>query len=324
VLAGQGHTFTPVTAAVATAALLAWKERLAGLSLGRSETELRSAIMLAILAFIVYPGLPDTPLDPWGLVEPRTAWLTVLLIAAMGFANYILLKLYGARGVEMTGFLGGLVNSTVTVTELATRARETGGRLAEVAYRGVLLSTAAMAVRNAVLLAILAVGVLWTSVIPLVLMLIASLALARRRAGNASVEKAPSVRLESPFSLQSALRFGLIFVLLQVAATLGERALGEFGFYAVSIVAGLVSSASGVAAAATLAAHGTISVPEAGLGVVLNSLASTAIKVPLVARISGDRLLTARVALALGVVMIVGVLGTFVPLAPLQTLAAPR
>ncbi len=123
VLAGQGHTFTPVTAAVATAALLAWKERLAGFSLGLSETELRSAIMLAILAFIVYPVLPDRPLDPWGLVEPRTAWLTVLLIAAMGFANYILLKLYGARGVEMTGFLGGLVNSTVTVTELATRAR---------------------------------------------------------------------------------------------------------------------------------------------------------------------------------------------------------
>jgi uncharacterized membrane protein (DUF4010 family) len=323
VLAGQGHTFTPVTAAVATAALLAWKERLAGFSLGLSETELRSAIMLAILAFIVYPVLPDRPLDPWGLVEPRTAWLTVLLIAAMGFANYILLKLYGARGVEMTGFLGGLVNSTVTVTELATRARETGGRLAEVAYRGVLLSTAAMAVRNAVLLAILAVGVLWTSVLPLVLMLVASLALARRRrTGNTVVEAAPAVRLESPFSLQSALRFGLIFLLLQVAATLGERVLGEFGFYAVSIVAGLVSSASGVAAAATLAAHGTISMPEAGLGVVLNSLASTAIKVPLVARISSDRLLTARVALALGLVMVVGILGTFVPLAPLQTLAA--
>src|SRR5713226_6235970 len=120
--------------------------------------------------------------------------------------------------------------------------------------------------------------------------------------------------------MQSALRFGLIFLLLQVTATLGPRLQGEY--YAVSIVAGLVSSASGVAAAATLAAHGTISVPEAGLGVVLNSLASTAIKVPLVARISGDRLLTARVALALGLVMVVGILGTFVPLVPLQTLAA--
>src|SRR5207244_13214322 len=94
------------------------------------------------------------------------------------------------------------------------------------------------------------------------------------------------------------------------------------GACACGLVAGRGSSAAGGAAGATLAAHGTISVPEAGLGVVLNSLASTAIKVPLVARISGDRLLTARVALALGLVMVAGILGTFVPLTPLQTLAA--
>jgi len=155
VLAGQGHTFTPVSAAVATAALLAWKERLAGFSLGLTERELRSAILLAMLAFIVYPILPEAPLDPWGLVEPRAAWLTVILIAAIGFANYLLLKLYGARGVELAGFLGGLVNSTLTVTELATRSRETGSHVGEVAYRGVLLSTAAMALRKAALLAIL-------------------------------------------------------------------------------------------------------------------------------------------------------------------------
>ena len=87
----------------------------------------------------------------------------------------------------------------------------------------------------------------------------------------------------------------------------------------------LVVAGAGTGKTTTLAArvaHGTISVPEAGLGVVLNSLASTAIKVPLVARISGDRLLTARVALALGLVMAAGILGTFLPLAPLQTLAA--
>src|SRR5579884_102265 len=281
VLAGQGHTFTPVTAAVATAALLAWKERLAGFSLGLSETEVRSAILLAILAFIIYPVLPPAPLDPWGLVEPRAAWLTVILIAALGFANYILLKLYGARGVELAGFLGGLVNSTVTVTELAARTRETGGRLAEVAYRGVLLSTAAMAIRNAVLLVILAAGVLLNSALPLALMLLSSLVLAWKAPGQgATGEAVPEVRLTSPFSLQAALKFGVIFLVLQVAGTLAQRTLGDAGFYGVSLVAGLVSSASGVAAAAALAAHGTIPSQVAGVGVVLNSLASTGIKLP--------------------------------------------
>lgn len=325
VLAGQGHTFTPVTAAVATAALLAWKERLAGFSLGLSEAEVRSAILLAILAFVVYPVLPQAPLDPWGLVEPQAAWLTVILIAALGFANYILLKVYGARGVELTGFLGGLVNSTVTVTELAERTRETGGRLADVAYRGVLLSTAAMAVRNTVLLGILATDVLVACALPLALMLLSSMALTWKAGARVLTgEAAPVVRLASPFSLQSALKFGLIFLGIQIVGTLGQRGLGDAGFYGVSILAGLISSASGVAAAAALAAHGAIPVQVAGVGVVLNSLASTAIKLPLVARISGDRTLTIRVALALGTVIFLGASATAITPEAVAYFAAHR
>ena len=149
-LAGQGHTFTPSALGIATAALLAWKEPLAGFSQALTESELRSAILLAILAFVVYPILPVGSIDPWQLVEPRAAWITVILIAALGFTNYVLLKLYGARGIEFTGFLGGLVNSTVTVAELAERASTNNGIFTNVAYRGVILATAAMLIRNAV------------------------------------------------------------------------------------------------------------------------------------------------------------------------------
>ena len=151
-LAGQGHTFTPSALGIATAALLAWKEPLAGFSQALTESELRSAILLAILAFVVYPILPVGSIDPWGLVDPRAAWITVILIAALGFTNYVLLKLYGARGIEFTGFLGGLVNSTVTVAELTERARNNNGNFTHVAYRGVVLATTAMLVRNAVIL----------------------------------------------------------------------------------------------------------------------------------------------------------------------------
>ena len=153
VFCGLGHTLTPVAVSVVSAALLAWKEPMAGFSIGLTEAELRSAILLAILAFVIYPALPAGAVDPWGLVDLRTAWVTVLLIAGIGFANYVLLKLYGARGIELTGFLGGLVNSTVTVAELAGRVGETP-ELAEVAYRGVMIATAAMVVRNAALLAL--------------------------------------------------------------------------------------------------------------------------------------------------------------------------
>jgi uncharacterized membrane protein (DUF4010 family) len=54
VLSGQGHTFTPVAVVVITAALLAWKPPISGFAVGLSDIELRSAILLAILSFIIY------------------------------------------------------------------------------------------------------------------------------------------------------------------------------------------------------------------------------------------------------------------------------
>src|SRR5262245_61247171 len=85
VLCGRGHTVTLTAVGVLTSALLAWKERLAGFSVGLTEPEPRSAILLGIVALVVYPVLPPGPIDPWHVVELRVAWMTVIRIAGMGF-----------------------------------------------------------------------------------------------------------------------------------------------------------------------------------------------------------------------------------------------
>ncbi|MFE8598382.1 MgtC/SapB family protein [Archangium violaceum] len=315
VLCGLGHVVTPAAVAVTSAGLLTWKERLAGFSHQITAEELRSAILLAILAFAIYPVLPAEPVDPWGLIAPRAAWVTVILIAAMGFVNYLLLKLFGARGVELTGFLGGLVNSTVTVTEMANRVRETEGRLQEVAYRGVMLATAAMALRNAVLLGLLSYKALVNSAVPLALILLSSigLALVRTLAGPRAPEAStPTLPLKNPFSLSSALKFGAFLLIFQGVGTVGQSLMGHAGFYAVSAVGGLVSSASAVASAASLCAHGMLSPTAAGVGAIIASLASAVVNFVLVARVSEQRALTLRLGWALGVVFTLGVVGAFV------------
>ncbi len=312
VLCGAGHVITPSAVAVVAAGLLAWKEWMAGFSHKMSAGELRSAILLAILSFAVYPLLPDHPADPWGLIEPRAAWLTVIRIAAIGFVNYVLWKLFGARGVLITGFLGGLVNSTVTVTELSGRVPDGGRAVEDGVYRGVLLSTTAMALRNAILLGLLSPRTLLGSLIPLALVLLSSAALAMAsRSGEAVVGGAPSLALKSPFSLPSALRYGLVFLVLSVAATVAQRSLGAAGFYAVSAVGGLVSSASAVASAASLAAAGILSPTVAGVGAIVASLASAAVNVVIVARVARSPGLTRRVLLALAAVLALGLLGAW-------------
>jgi uncharacterized membrane protein (DUF4010 family) len=309
VLCGLGHTLTPAAVGVLTAALLSWKQPLAGFSLGLTEAELRSAVLLGILTFVIYPALPEGAVDPWGLVRPRAAWVTVLLIAGIGFVNYILLRLYGARAVELTGLFGGLVNSTVTVTALAARVREVHG-LVEAAYRGLLLATVAMVVRNAILLGLLAPQALAAAAPALTLMLAvgaALLALGRRPATAPVGGIGPPLR--SPFSLPAALEFGLVFLALEVGGTLAQRWLGQFGFYAVSLVGGLVSSASAVASAGSLAGHGEVPAGVAGTGAVLASLTSALVNLPLVARVGREQPLTRRFARALVLIVAAGAAG---------------
>jgi uncharacterized membrane protein (DUF4010 family) len=315
VLCGQGHAFVPTALGVTVAALLAWKEPLAGFSQALTDAELRSAILLAILAFIVYPVLPSGSVDPWHLIDPRAAWVTVILIAALGFGNYILLKLYGARGILLGSFLGGLVNSTVTVTDLAERAGEGSERFSGLAFRGVALATGAMLLRNTVLLALIAPRAAVAAAVPLALMMGAAFVVAllyhreERASDRTAAAPAAVPALRSPFSLQAAIKFGVIFLALQVTGTLAERTLGEAGFFAVSVVGGLVSSASAVASAGNLAAAGTLSPMVAAVGALLASVASGLVNLPIVARLTHDRRLTRRVAAVLGALVVAGAIG---------------
>ncbi|KQP37041.1 magnesium transporter accessory protein [Pseudorhodoferax sp. Leaf274] len=304
ILCGLGHTISPAAVMVIATALLAWKERLAGLSMGLSEGEMRSALLLAILAIVIYPALPTGAIGPFGLVEPRAAWVTVILIAGIGFVNYILWKMYGTRGAELSGFLGGLVNSNFTVIEMASRVRQSAGALQGTAFRGILLATAAMLLRNAALLAILAplalLGSLGAFGLMLLCCLVLVLASLRGRRG-ALPAPAPAITLDLPFSLPQALKYGVVFLLLHVVGALTQRQFGDAGFYFVSVVGGLMSSASAVAAAATLAAQGSLAPGVAGTGAVLASFTSMAFSLSFVLRTRERGLILRLGAAMLGV-----------------------
>lgn len=312
VLCGQGQTITPAAVMVLATALLAWKERLAGFSAGLTESEMRSALLLAILAIVIYPALPAGAVGPWHLVEPRAAWVTVILISGIGFINYILWKLYGARGTELSGFLGGLVNSNFTVIEMSSRVVATQGAYVTNAYRGILLATSAMVLRNAGLLLILAPVALLSASGAFALMMLASAALVLASYGQGGRRRAaapvPEIQLGLPFSLPLALKYGLVFLILHIVGGLTQRHFGDAGFYFVSVVGGLMSSASAVAAAATLASQGSLSPMAAGTGAVLASLTSIAFSMSFVLR-TRERTLTTRLCSAMLCIAAAGALG---------------
>jgi uncharacterized membrane protein (DUF4010 family) len=167
-----------------------------------------------------------------------------------------------------------------------------------------------MFARNLVIVAIFSPAALGSAAAPLIAMAIAALILVRRSRARVG-DTAAVIHLESPVSLMHVRNFAVLFLVIQVVSTLGERHLGKFGFLGVSLLGGLVSSASTTAAAANMVASGQLQPWLAGTGVVLASIASALINLPIVARGAKNseltrRLVTLTVALAvLGIAVLV-------------------
>jgi uncharacterized membrane protein (DUF4010 family) len=304
-MAGQGHLFTPVAAAILMTMLLAWKVELHRFAGGLQPAEIRSAVLLGLLGLVVYPVLPDRFIDRWELINPRQAWITVIVIAGIGFVNYVLLKIYGTKGVYLSGFLGGFVNSSAAALELA-RPLGAGGATSSVAVAALLVTLVAMFARNLLILALFSPSAVLTASGPLLAMTIVALIFVRR--ARADVGETPAeIHLESPVSLMRVLNFAALFLLIQIISTLSERYLGKLGFLGISVLGGLVSSASTSAAAANMVGHGQMHAALAGEGVVLASVASALVNLPIIHRNAKNRDLSRRLAALTVVLSLTGV-----------------
>src|SRR5580700_10833124 len=304
VLVGMGHIFTPVAGAIVMTMLLAWKTELSRFAGGLLPAEIRSAVLLGLIGFVIYPVLPKRYIDPWQLFNPSDAWISVIAIAGIGFVNYVFLRIYSTRGLYLGAIFGGLVNSSATVAELVARAQETGmtARITSLC----LLTTIAMFARNLILATLFSPRSLSATLVPLLAMtLVAGLWMWRDRAIE---ETAPgTLKLASPISLTKVLWFGTLFIAIQIAGTLLTRRFGSYGMLATGVFGGLVSSASTTAAAATLAMHGSISPALAGSTTVLASLSSAAVNLPIVWRAAKNKAVIRRLSVEVFTVVAIGI-----------------
>lgn len=219
--------------------------------------------------------------------------------------NYVLLKIYGARGLYVSGFLGGFVNSSAAALELA-RSLSAGTTSSGVAIAALLLTLVAMFARNLIILGLFSPAAVLSAAGPVLAMTAVALIFVHRARMGADATTS-EIHLESPVSRRRVLSFAGLFLLIQVVSTLGERYLGKLGFLGVSVLGGLVSSASTSAAAANMASHGQLPAVLAGEGVVLASVASALINLPIIQRSAKNPTLSRRLALLTVVLSPIGV-----------------
>lgn len=268
-----------IAGAVVMTFLLAEKRPLHSFATSLTDDEIISAVRFLAVVFILYPLTPDGLY--MGIINPRIILLLVIIVATISFISFVMMKELGTtRGIPLSGMLGGLVNSEATTGALAAMAKKKH-ELVESSFVGIILSNAAMLVRNLVIAFIVDPSgkVLLLMAPPqLVVALLSVAAVIRSRNG---IPVSETIQLQSPFALFPAIKFAFGFTLLSVISKFANMWAGVAGVYATAL-GGFISSAVVTASAAALAVNGNISFGTAAITAVLASLISTGNKILLV------------------------------------------
>lgn len=269
VLATLGHQAVAAAAAIALTALLASRESLHAFVERLTWPELRSAIFLLAMAFIVLPLLPDRAVGPYDAINPAEIWIFAIALAGVSFAGYVAVRLFGStRGPLVAGLAGGLVSSTAVALTSARDSRESGANVRAIAA-GALAASAVSVARGGVLVAIFSMPLL-ARILPAlaaagIVMTLAAVVCALQVNGDAGNgdEKAPPRQPDNPFEIGSVLKLAAIIAFATVAARVAAAMFGDKGMILVSVIMGLVDIDSVILSITRLARSGSPS--ETGL-----------------------------------------------------------
>jgi uncharacterized membrane protein (DUF4010 family) len=223
-----GDMRVAAAAAVATAGILAAREDIHGWVERITWPELRSALVLLAMTFIVLPIVPDDPIGPFGGVNPREIWLIAIVLAAVSFLGYLGVRVLGTRrGLLVSGAAGGLASSTAVTVANARHSIAGEGDPALLAG-GVALASAISFLRVTVIVAVLHWALLHLVAPPLVAATVIAVALSllplRWRTGRNN-KAAQRTAFRNPFAFWSVVGFAIFLGIIVVAGrAISERA----------------------------------------------------------------------------------------------------
>jgi uncharacterized membrane protein (DUF4010 family) len=239
-----------------------------------TTSDIAAALTLAVLAFIVMPGLPDRAVDQWGLINPHRFVQIMVLIAGVEFGGYVVERLAGPKiGSLAGGFFGGLASSTAVFLSTAKLSRVDPGKQYSAVGAGLasitatfLLYAAIVATAAPALFVSAGVPVLASAFVAGIGSLIAvrrqPLAVATKMAGMSPLD------LKGVFKL-TAFVFGMVALSAVVKLHLGPEGVGL-----VSFITGLFELHATSFAAATLFSAGSLTAHDASRTLLAAALAS--------------------------------------------------
>ena len=303
----QQEPVVAVSLGIIVTVLLTSKKRIHGFARSVvSDIEFDDALKFAVIAFVVFPLLPNRELGPYGAINPHEIWLLVVAFTGISWVGYIAVRVLGpGRGTLVTGLAGGFVSASATTAAMGRRARigEVGDAVA-----GGLLASVATFIQLEAIMVIASPEIawhLWPASLAGAGVLIGLALLDRQRHRDSGPRRREdhsavgvsyadeTVRngaentgdsttpLSRPFALRSAL---VLAAVLTGALLLGRWAaavFGSSGVYVSAGAAGLADAHAGALASAELFVAGAVNLATALVAIAVAMAANTLTKVVL-------------------------------------------
>lgn len=240
-LAVAGSTMVAGMAGIATTIILAERQSIHAFVARLTWAELRSALLLLVMSFVLLPLLPDRTVDPWQAINPRQLWLMMVIVAAISYTGYICVRLLGYRaGLVVAAAAGALVSSTA-VTLAYARLSKLHPQNAMPLTAGISASWAMSLLRMSAIACALSPALIQPLLIalgPPALLFAAATVFFYRSSPSAGT--VPALELNDPFELGEVLKFGLLLAAVSLASKLLGTGAGSLTLLPLAAVSGLV------------------------------------------------------------------------------------
>ncbi|MBY3095193.1 MgtC/SapB family protein [Rhizobium laguerreae] len=293
--------------AVAITALLAAREPLHGFVKKLTWLELRAALILLTMTVVILPILPNETVDPWQTINPFELWMMTILVGAVSFAGYVLIRLSDTRfGILLTGASGGLVSSTALTLSFARQSKQVPA-LSRLLSAGAMLAGAVSLTRVLLICGVIAPTVL-KELAPSLGPAAAILAISGGLAGlSRRSDNSPDFSPQNPLEVTVVLRFALLLGIVIIVTRATLTVFGTQSLAAVAFITGLGDLDAITLSVAKLAPH-NLSADAAARAIAIAAVANLLAKAGLAAS-AGSIAYAVRLAITSAIAVLAGAAG---------------
>jgi uncharacterized membrane protein (DUF4010 family) len=226
---------------VAVLIIVEVKESLFNFSKTFDRKEFTTLAKFIIIAGIILPLLPHTPISNEINISPYQVWLSIVAVSGISYFSYLLKKfVFPESGIILSAVLGGLYSSTATTLILARKSKD--GNDPVKITSGIFAATGMMYIRILILAGIFNKDVAlfllpYFFVFTLACFVVIAVFHIKYKPSSDAALKVNNV--QNPLEFKTALTFGLLFGLLVVATNIVVSNFGNIGVHVLSVIVGV-------------------------------------------------------------------------------------